>query len=376
MKFETLAVHAGGERDPATGSVAPPIHLSTTYEHGPAGERPHGWMYIREGNPTQVRLEEALTAVEGGAAALVFASGMAAGTAYLQALPAGTHVLFQEDLYYGFRTLARDLLPRWGLAASFADFRDLEALRGALRPETGLLWTESPSNPLMQIVDLAAVAELARGAGARLLVDGTFATPALQRPLALGAAAVLHSATKYLGGHGDVQAGALVFAAADDLVERAAHLRHITGGVASPFNSWLVLRGLRSLACRIERHSANALAVAQVLAGHDNIEAVHYPGLPVPPRPRGRPPPDARLRRHALAAGARRPRADDRGRLAPAALRQRHQPRRHREPDRAPCLQRGAGEPDARKPPPRLDRPRASGRPRGRPPASARMNRR
>ncbi|HEX5758916.1 MAG TPA: PLP-dependent transferase [Thermoanaerobaculia bacterium] len=280
MKFETLAVHAGGERDPATGSVAPPIHLSTTYEHGPAGERPHGWMYIREGNPTQVRLEEALTAVEGGAAALVFASGMAAGTAYLQALPAGTHVLFQEDLYYGFRKLARELLPRWGLAASFADFRNLDVLRAALRPETGLLWTESPSNPLMQVVDLAAVAELARGAGARLLVDGTFATPALQRPLALGASVVLHSATKYLGGHGDVQAGALVFAAADDVVERAAHLRHITGGVASPFNSWLVLRGLRSLACRMERHSANALAVAQALAGHAEIEAVHYPGLP------------------------------------------------------------------------------------------------
>jgi cystathionine gamma-synthase len=283
MKFETIAVHAGGERDPATGAVAPPIHLSTNFEHGPAGELTHGWMYIREGNPTQARLEQALAAVEGGETALVFASGMAAGTAYLQALPPGTHVLFQEDLYYGFRTLAQDLLPRWGLEASAVDFRDAAAVERALRPNTGVLWAETPSNPLMQVVDLAWLAGVAREAGARLLVDGTFATPALQRPLELGAHAVLHSATKYLGGHSDVQAGALVYARRDELAERAEHLRHVTGGVASPFNCWLVLRGLRSLACRVERQSANALAVARALTGHPSVEGVHYPGLPSHP---------------------------------------------------------------------------------------------
>ncbi len=280
MKFQTIAVHAGGERDPATGSVAPPIHLSTNYEHGPAGELPHGFLYVRESNPTQERLEAALAAVEGGEAALAFASGMAAGTAYLQALPPGTHVLFQEDLYYVFRTLAAEHLPRWGLETSAVDFRDQEAVERALRPTTGLLWAETPSNPLLQLVDLAWLAGVARQAGARLVVDGTFATPALQQPLALGADAVLHSTTKYLGGHSDVQGGALVFARRDELAERVAHLRKTTGGVASPFNSWLVLRGLRSLDCRVERQSANALAVARALAAHPEVEAVHYPGLP------------------------------------------------------------------------------------------------
>jgi cystathionine gamma-synthase len=283
LRFETLAVHAGGKADPATGALAPPIHLSTTFEHGPAGEVPHGYLYIRESNPTQARLEEALAAVEGGEAAFVFASGVAAGAALLQTLPAGSHVLFHRNIYYGFQAIARDYLPRWGLAASTADLADERALLGELRPSTRLIWAETPSNPLLEVLDLGRIAELVHREvpDALLLVDGTLATPALQRPLALGADVVLHSTTKYLGGHSDVQGGALVLRRRDpDLLARLDGVRHLLGAVASPFNSWLVLRGLRSLGCRMERHAANALAVAEALAQRPEVAAVHYPGLP------------------------------------------------------------------------------------------------
>ena len=284
MELETIAVHAGGEVDPATGAVAPPIHLSTTFEHGPAAEVPLGFLYIRDGNPTQRRLEQALAAVEGGEAAFVFASGMAAGTAYLQALPAGSHVLFHRDLYYGFRTLAQEYLPRWGLAADAVDLGDDRELAAALRPETRLVWAETPTNPLLEVLDLRRVAAAAHAHGASLLVDGTVASPALQRPLELGADVVLHATTKYLGGHSDVQGGALVLRRRDpELAARLERVRHDLGAVASPFNSWLVLRGLRSLACRMERHAANALAVAAALAARSDVAAVYYPGLPSHP---------------------------------------------------------------------------------------------
>jgi cystathionine gamma-synthase len=283
LRFETTAVHAGGARDPATAAVSPPIHLSTTYEHGPGGEILQGFTYIRDGNPTQTRLEEALVALEGGAGALFFASGVAAGAAYLQTLPAGSHVVFADDLYHGFRAMAVGFLPRWGIESTAVDLERLEDVRAAFRPTTRLVWAESPSNPLMQIVDIRRLAGIAHDAGAGLIVDGTFATPALQRPLSLGADAVLHSATKYLGGHSDVQGGAVVLARRDDRFERILAARKILGSVASPFNAWLVLRGLRSLACRMERHSATALALARALEGHRGVEAVHYPGLPSHP---------------------------------------------------------------------------------------------
>jgi cystathionine gamma-synthase len=281
LHFETIAVHAGGEVDPATGAVAPPIHLSTTFEHGPAGEVPLGHLYIRDSNPTQTRLEQALAAIEGGAAAFVFGSGMAAGAAFLQTLPAGSHVLFHRDIYYGFRTLAQEYLPRWGVEASAADLGDERELAAALRPATRLLWAETPTNPLLEVLDLGRLAASAHAHGASLLVDGTLATPALQRPLDLGVDVVLHSTTKYLGGHSDVQGGALVLRRRDpELVKRLEQVRHDLGAVASPFNSWLVLRGLRSLACRMERHAANAMAVAGALAGRPEVAAVYYPGLP------------------------------------------------------------------------------------------------
>jgi len=283
MRFDTLAVHAGGEPDAVAGDVAPPLHLATTFVHGPAAEPLFGRLYGREGNATQDRLEHALAELEGGASALAFASGTAAAAALLGALPAGAHVLFHRDVYHGVRLLALEHLPRWGQAAELIDFNARGALPAAIRQETRMLWVESPTNPLLEVIDLAAVASLAKEAGALLVVDGTFATPALQRPLELGADVVLHSTTKYLGGHSDVMGGALIFGAAGEVARRCAALRHDLGGVASPFASWLVLRGLRTLPLRMARHSATALAVARALDGHPALSAVLYPGLPQHP---------------------------------------------------------------------------------------------
>jgi len=283
MRFETLAVHAGHRIDPATGAVAPPIHLSTTFARDEESVPFSGHTYIRESNPNQEQLEEALCPLEGGEAALVFASGMAAGTALLQSLPPGSHALFPRDVYYGFRDAAEQILPNWGIRSSLVDMSDLGALAAAVRPETRLLWLETPSNPLLGVVDLAGAIALAREAGALTVVDNTFATPVLQRPLALGADVVLHSTTKYFGGHSDVQGGALIFARADELQERIAHQRHVLGAVASPFNDWLVLRGLRTLACRMAVQTASALAVARALETLPGVAAVHYPGLPSHP---------------------------------------------------------------------------------------------
>src|SRR5882724_4102808 len=248
MRFETLAVHAGHSADPS-GGVAPAIQLSTTFVRDAEGVPVSGHTYIRESNPNQTQLE--------AAAALVFASGMAAGMALLQCLPPGSHVVFPDDVYYGFRDAAHDFLPQWGIASDFVGMEDLDALARVLRPETRVVWLETPSNPMLKVVDLAAAAALARAAGARTVVDNTFATPVLQRPLELGLDVVLHSSTKYFGGHSDV-----------------------LGGVASPFNCWLVLRGLRTLACRMAVQSAGALAVAEAMAEMPEVAAVHYPGLP------------------------------------------------------------------------------------------------
>jgi cystathionine gamma-synthase len=284
MHFETKAIHSGAATDGETGAVAPPIHLSTTFERrADDGEPAHGYSYIRDHNPTQTRLEEALAAIDSAAAALAFSSGMAAATCLLQALPAGAHVILPDDGYYAVRTLASDFFPRWGLTHTFVDMADLDGVHRALRPETRAIWAESPSNPLMKIADLAALARTAHAAGAMLIVDGTFATPALQRPIELGADAVLHSTTKYLGGHSDVHGGGAAFARRDGYFDAVQHGRTITGGVASPFNSWLVLRGIRSLAARMRVHCENAVAVARFLQSHRRVEAVHYPGLPSHP---------------------------------------------------------------------------------------------
>ena len=275
----TLAVHAGAEPDTETGALAPPIHLATTFKHGPAGERVAGYEYQREGNPTQDRLEAALTALEGGAAALAFASGMAAMTGLLESLPNGARVLVPDDCYSGLRFLVREFLPERGIEAVAVDMSDLDAVATACAGNVAILWAETPSNPRMKICDITRLARIAHAHGALLVCDNTFATPVLQQPLALGADVVMHSTTKYFGGHSDVLGGALVFARADDFHTRVAHRRHITGAVLAPFSAWLTLRGCRSLPARMAWHCANARKVAEFLATHPAIERVNYPGL-------------------------------------------------------------------------------------------------
>src|SRR5437762_6532186 len=284
MRFETKAIHAGAEVDETTGAVSPPLHLSTTFERDLEGGTPRGYSYVRDANPTQHRLEEALAAIDSAEAALAFASGMSAASALLQSLPAGAHVLFPDDSYYAIRTIASDYFPRWGAASEFLAMEDLDVVRAAMRENTRVIWCETPSNPLLKVVDIAALAEIAHARGALLVVDGTFATPALQRPTELGADVVLHSTTTYPGGHSDVQGGSLAFAKKNELFAAVEHTRTIHGGVASPFNSWLVLRGIRSLAARMRVHCENARAVAEMLASHRKVERVHYPGLASHPR--------------------------------------------------------------------------------------------
>ena len=275
----TLAVHAGAEPDAETGAVAPPIHLATTFRHGPAGERIAGYEYQREGNPTQDRLEHALAALEGGAAALAFASGMAAITGMLDSLPTGSRLLIPDDCYSGLRYLAREFLPERGVTAVAVDMADPAAVEAACAAGVAMVWVETPSNPRMKICDIAALAQLAHRHGALLACYNTFATPVLQRPLALGADVVMHSTTKYFGGHSDVLGGALVFTQRYGVFERVAHRRHITGAVLSPFSAWLTLRGCRSLPARMAMHCANARGLVGFLAQHPMVERVNYPGL-------------------------------------------------------------------------------------------------
>jgi len=283
MRPGTLAVHAGNEADPATGAVAPPIHLATTFRHGPAGERLAGYEYQREGNPTNDRLREALQALEGGATALTFASGMAAITTLLESLPAGSRVLFPDDCYSGLRMLFSEFLPERGLVVETIDMANLDAVRAACAAPLAMLWIETPSNPLLKVCDIAALAALGHAAGARVVVDNTFATPLLQRPLALGADVVMHSTTKYFGGHSDVLGGALVFARDDEFARHVAHRLHVTGAVLAPFSAWLILRGCRSLGARMAMHCANARQLATYLASHPAVARVNWPGLPAHP---------------------------------------------------------------------------------------------
>jgi len=283
MRLETRAVHAGAAADAETGALSPPLHLATTFLHAPDGAQDHGYLYQRYDNPTQARLEEAVSALEGVQRSLLLSTGMAAVATLLQALPSGGQVVFQRDLYHGVRVLAEQWLPRWGLEAAFVDARDPAALRSVLTRRTRALWIETPSNPLMQVVDISACAELASAVGALLVVDSTFATPVLQQPIALGADVVMHSATKYMGGHSDVMGGLLCFARDEALAAACFEVRKLHGASASPFNAWLILRGLRSLPARMAMHCANAERVAEALAAHPGVSAVHYPGLPSHP---------------------------------------------------------------------------------------------
>lgn len=279
MRFETLAVHAGLETDPTTGAVTPPIHLSTTFERAPDGTFPGGYIYARDANPNRRTLEQCLAALEGGAGAAAFASGMAASSAIFQALAPGDHVLAPDDAYYVTRKLLAEIYARWGLEHTTVNMTDPAAVAAALRPNTRLLWVETPSNPLLRVTDIAAIAALARKAGARLVCDNTWASPVLTRPLELGADLVMHSTTKYLGGHSDVLSGAVVAQAEDELFARVRTIQVAGGAVAAPFDCWLLRRGIRSLSYRMHGHSEHAMAVARFLEQHPAVTRVHYPGL-------------------------------------------------------------------------------------------------
>ncbi|MFN7994972.1 MAG: aminotransferase class I/II-fold pyridoxal phosphate-dependent enzyme [Bryobacteraceae bacterium] len=279
LRMETLAVHAGRQVDPATGAVTPPIHLSTTFERASDGEYPLGFSYSREGNPTRRSLEECLAALEGGKEALAFSSGLAVATALLQGMEPGDHVIVPDDVYYGLRGVIGGVFAKWPIETSYVDMTDLDALRAAVRPATRLILIETPSNPLMKITDLAAVARLAREAKAISVCDSTFATPVVQRPFDFGIDMVLHSTTKYIGGHSDMTGGALITRYDNYLFERTRKSQML-GSAPSPFDCWLALRGVTTLPLRMKAHCASALAIAEFLREHRAVERVFYPGLP------------------------------------------------------------------------------------------------
>jgi cystathionine gamma-synthase len=282
-RLDTLCVHAARAPDPGYGAIAPPIHLTTTFQREGDGRYAHGFIYGRTDNPTRRDLEGAIAPLEGGAECVSFASGTAASLAVFSTLEPGDHVLAGFDSYHGTLKQLAHICARWGLEHTRVDTADLDAVRAAFTPRTRLVWVESPSNPQLRISDLAALAELAHAHGARLAVDNTFATPVLQRPIALGADLVMHSTTKYFGGHSDVTGGAVVVRERDGVLERLRAFQQDGGGVPSPFDCWLIRRSLATLALRVRRQSDNGLAVARALAAEDAISQVFYPGLPTHP---------------------------------------------------------------------------------------------
>jgi len=280
MRLETIAVHAGHAPDDSTGSVTPPIYPSTTFERNPDLSYRGGHLYSRYSNPNRASLEACLAQLEGAGAAACFSSGSAATTAVLQSLEPNAHVVIPEDAYYGTLKLVRDIFGPWGLRFSAVDMTSVANVERAITDRTRIVWVETPSNPLVRVVDIAAIARLAKQAGAWAVVDNTWATPVLQRPLALGADIVMHSTTKYLGGHSDVLGGALV--AHDEshaLFTKARAVQQAGGAVPSPFECWLTLRGIRTLPWRVRAQTDNARRVADFLESHKRVEAVHYPGL-------------------------------------------------------------------------------------------------
>jgi len=280
--FATRAIHAGQEPDPATGAVVVPIYQTSTFAQDAVGKH-RGYEYSRTGNPTRAALEQCIAALEGGAHGLAFASGMAAEATVMQLLKPGDHTLAVDDLYGGSYRLFRHVLEPMGLTFSFVDGSNLTAVEKAMTDRTRMVWVESPTNPLLKLVDINAVSKLAHARQALLVADNTFMSPYFQRPLSLGADIVVHSATKYLGGHSDVIGGTLVVNR-DDIFERLAFLQNAVGGVPGPMDAWLVLRGLKTLAIRMREHDRNARLVAAFLSEHPKVARVFYPGLPKNPQ--------------------------------------------------------------------------------------------
>lgn len=282
--FSTRAIHEGQAFEPRTGAVIPPIFMTSTFVQDGVGGFRDGYEYSRGGNPTRDALQQQLASLERGTHAFTFGSGLAAEDALLRAvLQPGDHVLMGNDVYGGTHRLVSQIHARWGVEITTADASDLDAVRAAMRPNTKILWVETPSNPLMKVADIAGLVELGHAASAIVLADNTFATPYLQQPLTLGADVVVHSTTKYIGGHSDLVGGALITADAG-LAERIAFQQFAVGAVNSPFDAWLTSRSLKTLAVRVERHCQNAQAVAESLVGHRALTAVHYPGLPDHPQ--------------------------------------------------------------------------------------------
>ncbi|MFL5393097.1 MAG: cystathionine gamma-synthase [Myxococcales bacterium] len=281
-RFETLAIHAGQHPDPTTGAVMTPVYLTSTYAQQGPGEH-KGFEYSRTRNPTRDALQGCLAALEGGKHGLAFASGLAATDAVLHLCNAGDHVILGDDLYGGTFRIADKVFKRLGIELTFVDMTFPQRIEAAIRPSTKLLWTETPTNPMLKIIDLAQVSEICRKRGIVSVCDNTFATPFFQRPLDLGFDVVAHSMTKYLNGHSDVVAGALV-TSRDDLHERLAFLQNAVGAVPGPLDSFLVLRGLKTLHVRMERHEANARAIVEALRRHPKVERVTWPGLPEHPQ--------------------------------------------------------------------------------------------
>ena len=280
FEFETVALHAGQDPDPQTGAVVPPIHQSSTFKQDGVGGLRGGYEYSRSANPTRTALEECLTALEGGSRGLAFASGLAAEDTVLRTLcKPGDHVVVPDDAYGGTYRLIAKVLGRWGVEHTSVQLSDVDAVRAAIRPTTRVLWVETPTNPLLGIADISQLAAVAHDAGALLVVDNTFASPYLQQPLSFGADVVVHSTTKYLGGHSDVVGGALIARDAE-IGEQLAFHQNAMGAVAGPFDCWLVLRGIKTLAVRMDRHNENAAVVAGMLHEHPMVAAVMYPGLP------------------------------------------------------------------------------------------------
>lgn len=283
MKIETLAARAGHAPD-ATGAVAPPIHLSTTFEREADGTYRAGYIYSRYANPNRNALEASIAALEGGAVGLCFASGSAATMTMIQALGPDSHVIAPDDAYFGTTKLMRDIFGPWGVEVTLVNSTDLGAVEKAVRKNTRAIWIETPSNPLLRIADIQAIAKIARTAGAITVVDNTWGTPVLQRPLELGADVVMHATTKYFGGHSDVLGGALVCKTDNELSQRVRAVQMAGGAVPSPFECWLLLRGIRTLPVRVAAQCANAAALAEHLAKHPKVKVVHYPGLPSHPQ--------------------------------------------------------------------------------------------
>ena len=279
--FETRAIHAGQEPDPQTGAVVPPVYQVSTYAQDGVGGLRGGYEYSRSGNPTRTALEECLASLEGGTRGLAFASGLAAEDTLLRTVMApGAHAIIGNDAYGGTYRLFAKVAEPWGVEHTPVDLTDLDAVRAAVRPGvTRIIWAETPTNPLLTVVDIAALAQIAHEAGALLVVDNTFASPYLQQPRALGADVVVHSTTKYLGGHSDVIGGGLVVSDAE-LGDRLAYHQNAMGSVPGPWDSWLVLRGIKTLGVRMDRHCSNAKAIVDLLTSHPAVTEVYYPGLP------------------------------------------------------------------------------------------------